>query len=253
MPDGFHILNFGTKDARPDFQSLRNDDNFRHDCDQYVANLANGMHDSTWLKDAWNAHERRNAGQFDEFHIRKLELDWGATIPDEHKPEHLRSRQNGQSSTSISQPTDNRVFEGQGEPESFTSQKFALKVDDKEKTKKKKVAAAVSRSKKGAKVAEDLMVMDSIGDSIEVAMVDTDKACTVNEDAEKNSKSVSIDVDKNGNSVGQIAEACNGDPSFGKATTSMRQADTADGGSEVKSVVKPSLEKDSMDIDRADE
>lgn len=70
--------------------SLQNDDNFRHDTEEYVSNLKAGMHDPAWLQDAWAAHEARAAGQFDEYYIRKLEVDWKTTIPDELKPEHLR-------------------------------------------------------------------------------------------------------------------------------------------------------------------
>lgn len=71
--------------------SLQNDDNFRHDTEEYVSNLKAGIHDPAWLQDAWAAHEARAAGQFDEYYIRKLEVDWKTTVPDELKPEHLRS------------------------------------------------------------------------------------------------------------------------------------------------------------------
>lgn len=70
--------------------SLQNDDNFRHDTEEYVSDLKAGMHDPAWLQDAWAAHEARAAGQFDEYYIRKLEVDWKATIPDDLKPRHLR-------------------------------------------------------------------------------------------------------------------------------------------------------------------
>lgn len=70
--------------------SLKNDDNFRHDIEEYVSNLKAGMHDPAWLQDAWAAHEARAAGQFDEYYIRKLEVDWKTTIPDVLKPAHLR-------------------------------------------------------------------------------------------------------------------------------------------------------------------
>lgn len=90
FPDTRHILNANTPDARPNVMSLQNDDNFRHDTEEYVSNLKAGMHDPTWLQDAWAAHEARAAGQFDEYYIRKLEVDWKTTIPDELKPEHLR-------------------------------------------------------------------------------------------------------------------------------------------------------------------
>lgn len=71
--------------------SLMNDDNFRHDTEEYVSNLKAGMHDPVWLQDAWAAHEARASGQFDEYYIRKLEVDWKTTIPDDMKPQHLRS------------------------------------------------------------------------------------------------------------------------------------------------------------------
>lgn len=70
--------------------SLQNDDNFRHDTEEYVSDLKAGMHDPAWLQDAWAAHEARAAGQFDEYYVRKLEVDWKATIPDDLKPRHLR-------------------------------------------------------------------------------------------------------------------------------------------------------------------
>lgn len=60
-----------------------------------MTNLAKGMHDPIWLKDAWTAHHRRAAGDFDAFYIRKLEVDWNVTIPDEFKPPHLRRKHNG--------------------------------------------------------------------------------------------------------------------------------------------------------------
>ncbi|KAH8772576.1 Asx homology domain-containing protein [Diaporthe sp. PMI_573] len=91
FPDTTHILNPNTPEARPNVMSLQNDDNFRHDTEQYVKNLKASMHDPAWLQDAWAAHEARAAGQFDEYYIQKLEVDWRTTIPDEMKPEHLRS------------------------------------------------------------------------------------------------------------------------------------------------------------------
>lgn len=84
-------MNPNTPEARPNVMSLQNDDNFRHDTEEYVSNLKAGMHDPAWLQDAWAAHEAREAGQFDEYYIRKLEVDWKTTIPDEMKPEYLRS------------------------------------------------------------------------------------------------------------------------------------------------------------------
>jgi len=46
--------------------------------------LAQGRHDPQWLRDAWRAHERRKAGDFDDFLISKFEEDWGPL------PEHMR-------------------------------------------------------------------------------------------------------------------------------------------------------------------
>lgn len=126
FPDGTPIIDAGTRDARPDFQSLRNDDNFRHDCDQYVSNLANGVHDPQWLKDAWAAHENRTAGKFDAFYIRRLEIDWDTTIPDEYKPEHLRSNKNGDTFTSSGHTPGDREIEIQGAAEDAGSQKATV-------------------------------------------------------------------------------------------------------------------------------
>ncbi|GAB0134546.1 hypothetical protein EsDP_00002911 [Epichloe bromicola] len=84
FPDVALILDADTDDARPDFQSLMNDDAFRADCAAYVENLAQGRHDPQWLRDAWRAHERRKAGDFDEFLIKRFEEDWGLL------PDHMR-------------------------------------------------------------------------------------------------------------------------------------------------------------------
>ncbi|PSS00849.1 Asx homology domain-domain-containing protein [Coniella lustricola] len=91
FPDDTHILDAGTPNARPNMESLRNDDSFRHDAEEYTSNLSKGMHDPVWLKDAWNAHYRRAAGEFDAYYVRKLEVDWETTIPNEFKPAELRS------------------------------------------------------------------------------------------------------------------------------------------------------------------
>ncbi|KAL7823859.1 Asx homology domain-containing protein [Trichoderma gracile] len=83
FPDRDHILDAGTEDARPDLASLMNDDSFRYDCAAYTENIAQGRHDPEWLASAWSAHERRKAGDFDEFLVEKLEEDWGVEIPAE--------------------------------------------------------------------------------------------------------------------------------------------------------------------------
>lgn len=113
FPDDTHILGAGTPDARPNLESLKNDDNFRHDAEQYLSNLGKGMHDLTWLKDAWTAHHRRAAGDFDAYYIRKLEIDWNTTIPDEYKPEHLRSEKNGKSCSPVGHSVQGDVVTGE--------------------------------------------------------------------------------------------------------------------------------------------
>lgn len=85
FPDGEHIVNAGTPDARPNFASLANDDSFRYACAAYTENVAQGRHDPAWLASAWAAHERRKAGDFDEFIVKKFEEDWGVELPDELK------------------------------------------------------------------------------------------------------------------------------------------------------------------------
>ncbi|KAL6875459.1 Asx homology domain-containing protein [Trichoderma longibrachiatum] len=81
FPDRDHILDADTQDARPNLASLMNDDSFRYDCAAYTENIAQGRHDPEWLASAWSAHERRKAGDFDEFLVEKLEEDWGVEIP----------------------------------------------------------------------------------------------------------------------------------------------------------------------------
>ncbi|KAG5961478.1 hypothetical protein E4U57_007663 [Claviceps arundinis] len=77
FPDPALILDADTDAARPDLESLINDDAFRADCAAYVEDLAHGRHDPQWLSDAWRAHERRKRGEFEEFLRRKFEEDWG--------------------------------------------------------------------------------------------------------------------------------------------------------------------------------
>ncbi|KAJ4389369.1 hypothetical protein N0V93_006836 [Gnomoniopsis smithogilvyi] len=100
FPADGHILDPNTPDARPNVTSLSSNDTFRHDAEEYVSNIGKGMHDLEWLRQAWVAHQRRAMGDFDEFYIRKVEVDWSTDIPDEHRPEHLRSVKGGTSSTS---------------------------------------------------------------------------------------------------------------------------------------------------------
>ncbi|KAJ4424598.1 hypothetical protein N0V82_000729 [Gnomoniopsis sp. IMI 355080] len=110
FPADGHILDPNTPNARPNVTSLRSNDTFRHDAEEYVSNIAKGMHDPEWLRQAWAAHQRRATGEFDEFYIRKVEVDWSTDIPDEHRPEHLRSDKRGASSSSGTR--DNTSMEG---------------------------------------------------------------------------------------------------------------------------------------------
>lgn len=122
FPADAHILDPNTPDARPNVGSLRSNDTFRHDAEEYVSNIAKGMHDLEWLRQAWVAHHRRAAGDFDEFYIRKVEVDWSTDIPDEHRPEHLRIVKSGASSSSSSSSSS----EG---PDNVSRTEDALKSD----------------------------------------------------------------------------------------------------------------------------
>lgn len=101
FPADVHILDPNTPNARPNVTSLSSNDTFRHDAEEYVSNISKGMHDPEWLRQAWIAHQRRATGEFDEFYIRKVEVDWDTNIPYEHRPEHLRGVK-GTPSSSIS-------------------------------------------------------------------------------------------------------------------------------------------------------
>lgn len=80
FPDETHIVGPGTDDARPDLGSLLNDNNFRHDCARYAEGISNGWHREEWLWEAWEAHERRAAGDFDVVLERAFEEDWGVKL-----------------------------------------------------------------------------------------------------------------------------------------------------------------------------
>lgn len=256
MPDKTHILSSGTPDARPNFQSLRNDDNFRHDCDQYVANLSNGMHDPTWLKDAWIAHGRRNAGQFDEFHIRKLELEWGATIPEQHKPAHLRSQeQTGEPLASTGpQPTNNNNQAAESQPkkpENFTSQRFVVNANGNGKAAGKgKGAAGGRRSGKGANKVTSATVnkTDGGGDSTDVAAGSTDKASSGGPHDAKTETLPTGDVqDEKRENDTQADEGCRSDRD-GKAMASAK-LDGGGGGDKSQNVGEPSSAEGVDDMD----
>ena len=115
FPDAEHILNPGTDEARPNIVSLMNDDNFRHDCARYTENIDGGRHDREWLEQAWAAHERRKAGDFDSYLANKFEDDWGVEVP-----ENLRPRRQRTGSTSPEASQKGKEREGLGE--GFSSQ-----------------------------------------------------------------------------------------------------------------------------------
>lgn len=109
FPDERHIMDLGTPDARPNVISLQNDDNFRHDTEEYVSNLSRDMHDPSWLQDAWAAHGSRAAGNFDQYYVRRLEADWKTAIPDDLKPGHLHPVPKSEASVVVDQ-----LVEGDG-------------------------------------------------------------------------------------------------------------------------------------------
>lgn len=82
-PDPRHIVTEADGAARPNMESLMNDDSFRYDCAAYTENLVQGRHDPEWLAQAWAAHERRKAGDFKDFLRTKFEKDWEVEIPGE--------------------------------------------------------------------------------------------------------------------------------------------------------------------------
>lgn len=125
FPDKTHIANDGTDDARPNFESLMNDDSFRYDCAAYVGNLAQGRHDPQWLADAWSAHERRKAGEFDEYLQAKFEQDWGVESPDEGQSE---KRSDDAGSDELQAPADTQPC--QGPVRSKTLKEIQKSVDD---------------------------------------------------------------------------------------------------------------------------
>jgi len=90
FPDEGHILSPGTDNARPDIQSLRNNDNFRHDCARYSENISEGRHDEEWLQQAWVAHEKHRRGDFDDYLEQKFVEDWSTEIPEECRMRRAR-------------------------------------------------------------------------------------------------------------------------------------------------------------------
>ena len=90
FPDETHVLNAGTESARPNIESLQNDDNFRRDCARYRENIELGRHDEEWLNQAWAAHEKHKRGDFGEHLEQQFEEDWEIEIPEEHRLKRSR-------------------------------------------------------------------------------------------------------------------------------------------------------------------
>ncbi|KAK3685027.1 Asx homology domain-containing protein [Podospora appendiculata] len=102
FPDDTHILNAGTPEACPNRESLRNDDNFRHDCARYRENIEQGRHDHEWLEQAWVAHQKHVRGDFDKHLQKKFEEDWGVKLSNEHPSKRPRLDENSSSRDSAS-------------------------------------------------------------------------------------------------------------------------------------------------------
>ncbi|KAK5662762.1 hypothetical protein OQA88_6169 [Cercophora sp. LCS_1] len=111
FPDESHILDAGTENARPDPQSLCNDDNFRNDCARYCENLGLGRHDEDWLAGAWTAHEQHSRGDFDEYLIQKIETNWDVEIPEAHTPKHFRESIDSSTSKPRRESVDTTISE----------------------------------------------------------------------------------------------------------------------------------------------
>jgi hypothetical protein len=74
----------------PDYASLRNDNNFRHDCARFTEGLQNGHHEEEWLRQAWAAHAKRKRGDHDEYLADRFERDWEVELPPDQRPTKIR-------------------------------------------------------------------------------------------------------------------------------------------------------------------
>ncbi|CAK7241450.1 MAG: hypothetical protein STHCBS139747_002912 [Sporothrix thermara] len=81
------VLDAGTDRARPDVASLKNDNNFRHDCARYRSDLQAGFFNIDWLEEAFEAHAMRQEGVFDAYVLEAFESNWGVKVPKQEKAE----------------------------------------------------------------------------------------------------------------------------------------------------------------------
>ncbi|KAH7318322.1 Asx homology domain-containing protein [Stachybotrys elegans] len=79
LPEKSYITRENGQEA-PNINLLRCDDGFRHDCAYYTNNILEGRHDPEWLASAWAAHERRMAGEYNDYLDRKFEENWGVSL-----------------------------------------------------------------------------------------------------------------------------------------------------------------------------
>ncbi len=136
FPDDSHIIGAGTADARPNVQSLRNDDNFRHDCARYCENIEQGRHDDEWLNQAWVAHEMHRVGEFDDYLRQKFEEDWDTKLPDDSGSKEPEKGEEMMISLDVRQPPTNNsntgaVIDEKGpQPEDPPEEKEAITATD---------------------------------------------------------------------------------------------------------------------------
>ncbi|OAR01491.1 hypothetical protein LLEC1_03091 [Akanthomyces lecanii] len=124
FPDQRHILTADDGTARPNMESLLNDDSFRYDCAAYTESLVQGRHDPEWLAQAWAAHERRKAGDFKDFLRAKFERDWEVTLPpEEDGAEEAETGETEEGETSV----DNKEVREGAEPEQVVDDTNRLK------------------------------------------------------------------------------------------------------------------------------
>lgn len=135
FPDNTPMLNSGTPDAAPDIAALRSDDSFRYATVRFGEHIKDGRHDPKWLQDAWIAHERNRAGDFEEFEAQLFEDDWAVELPENFKPARLRSKLSQASNQSETASSSSKAVmgktDGQGVvKEEWTEQKSPRKIDD---------------------------------------------------------------------------------------------------------------------------